>query len=52
MKRQQLEIIVGEGTCGIAAGAHDVLKTFQEMLPDAAIYEVGCKGMCHREVVT
>ena len=48
----RLEIIVGEGTCGIAAGAKEVLEKFQELLPETAIKTVGCKGMCHQEVIT
>ncbi|MBF0207637.1 MAG: NADH-quinone oxidoreductase subunit NuoF [Oligoflexia bacterium] len=49
---QDLEIIVGEGTCGIAAGAKEVLQTFKEHLPQAKVRTVGCKGVCHQEVVT
>ncbi len=44
-------IIVGEGTCGIAAGAKDVFETFRKMVPEAEIKTVGCVGMCHEEVM-
>ena len=46
-----LEIIVGEGTCGIAAGSKDVIDIFTELAPEAAIKSVGCAGMCHDEVM-
>ncbi|MFC1745927.1 NADH-ubiquinone oxidoreductase-F iron-sulfur binding region domain-containing protein [Candidatus Riflebacteria bacterium] len=45
------EIIVGEGTCGIAAGSKEVIKSFAENAPGARISTVGCKGMCHEEVM-
>ena len=51
MNAQPMTIIVGEGTCGIAAGAKDVYKTFRELLPDARMKTVGCVGMCHQEVM-
>ncbi len=44
-------IIVGEGTCGIAAGAKDVFETFRDMAPETEIKTVGCVGMCHEEVM-
>ncbi len=45
------EIIIGKGTCGIAAGANAVQDSFKQLLPEAKIKTVGCKGMCHREVI-
>ncbi|UZJ40989.1 NADH-quinone oxidoreductase subunit NuoF [Prosthecochloris sp. SCSIO W1101] len=46
-----LTIIVGEGTCGIAAGAKEVCNTFRSLAPDAEMKTVGCVGMCHQEVM-
>ncbi len=51
MSEQNLEIIVGEGTCGRASGSADVLSQFQTNAPDATIRTVGCVGMCHAEVM-
>jgi len=48
------KIAVHLGTCGIAAGARDILKTVQEELEKSAIRDVlvtttGCAGLCSRE---
>ncbi|MBL6989048.1 MAG: NADH-quinone oxidoreductase subunit NuoF [Bacteriovoracaceae bacterium] len=51
MNAQNFEIIVGAGTCGIAAGSQDVYNAFKEKLPNANLHSVGCIGMCHREVL-
>jgi NADH-quinone oxidoreductase subunit F len=46
-------IFIGTGTCGNAAGAEDVLKTFEEELSKnsikADIIQVGCIGLCYAE---
>ena len=46
-------ITVGMGTCGIAAGArevlHAVLAELDERNIDAHVTTVGCIGMCHKE---
>ena len=46
-------IIIGLGTCGIAAGAREVLQAFLKELGDrkieAHLETVGCVGMCARE---
>ena len=46
-------IIVGMGTCGIAAGARDTMHAILEELRkreiDAHVTTVGCIGMCVRE---
>ncbi len=46
-------ILIGTGTCGIAAGAEDVLKTLKEELDknnmEADIIQVGCIGLCYAE---
>jgi NADP-reducing hydrogenase subunit HndB len=46
-------IIVGMGTCGIAAGAREVMHAILAELEardiQAHVTTVGCIGMCHRE---
>jgi len=46
-------IFIGTGTCGLAAGAEDVLKTLNEELAaneiDATVIQVGCIGLCYAE---
>jgi NADP-reducing hydrogenase subunit HndB len=46
-------IIVGMGTCGIAAGARETMRAILEELKtreiDAHVATVGCIGMCMRE---
>ena len=49
-----VQITVGLGTCGIAAGAIDLLTVFAEELVKAglrkvAIRHTGCMGLCHSE---
>ena len=47
------KIIVGMGTCGIAAGAretmHAILVELQRQSIDAHVTTVGCIGMCSKE---
>ncbi len=49
----KLTIILGMGTCGIAAGANEVEAEVRSELKkhklDADIINVGCIGMCHNE---
>ncbi|MBN2279852.1 MAG: 4Fe-4S binding protein [Candidatus Marinimicrobia bacterium] len=42
-------IKIGTGSCGIAAGADEVLAFFQENIKDIDIVEVGCIGHCYAE---
>lgn len=46
-------IVVGMGTCGIAAGARDTMRAILEELNErsieAHVTTVGCIGMCVRE---
>jgi NADP-reducing hydrogenase subunit HndB len=47
-------IVVGMGTCGIAAGARETMLAFMEALDAAAITDVavtatGCAGFCDQE---
>ena len=49
-----LRVTVHMGTCGIAAGARDVLKSLLEELGDAAgekvtVRQTGCAGLCDQE---
>ncbi len=47
------EIIVGMGTCGIAAGAREILKKVLEEVDkrdmDVRVTQTGCIGMCEKE---
>ena len=48
------KIVVGMGTCGIAAGAREVLAALVDELDkrdieDVIVTQEGCKGMCERE---
>ncbi len=47
-------IIVGMGTCGIAAGAKPVLDTFLQILDEkkidnVSVTQTGCMGLCYVE---
>src|SRR5690554_3609561 len=42
-------IMVGMASCGIAAGANEVLNLLRDMAPDKDIVEVGCIGHCYAE---
>jgi len=51
---RSIEIIVGMGTCGIAAGAKETLNAFVDELNskdirNVVIKQVGCMGFCHSE---
>jgi len=49
----QATITVGMGTCGIAAGAREVMRAMLDTLAargiDAHVTTVGCIGMCSKE---
>ncbi len=49
------EVLVGLGSCGIAAGGLPVFQRFEELLdPDkdeVSLKETGCIGLCYREVL-
>lgn len=50
------QIIVGMGTCGIAAGARDVMSAIldeiaKRKLEDITVRQTGCIGMCEKEVL-
>jgi len=51
---RSIELVVGMGTCGIAAGAKETLNAFIEELNskdirNVVIKQVGCMGFCHSE---
>jgi len=53
-RKQEVQILVGMGTCGIAAGAMATLDAFtgelsREGMPKATIRQTGCMGLCHSE---
>jgi NADP-reducing hydrogenase subunit HndB len=53
-ENKEAQIIVGMGTCGIAAGAKETFNTIIEELNDQDITNVlvrqtGCMGLCHSE---
>ena len=51
-----IRVVVGLGTCGIAAGARPVLNAFTEevakrQLPNVTVTQTGCIGICQYEPV-
>lgn len=50
-----MEIRVGTGTCGVSAGALNVLETLKKEIESRSlnipVKETGCMGMCYREVL-
>jgi len=51
---QTRKIIVGMGTCGIAAGARETMRAFMDALDKAgvtgvAVTATGCAGFCDKE---
>jgi NADP-reducing hydrogenase subunit HndB len=49
-------VIVGMGTCGIAAGARDAMKAIldtieKDNIQDVIITQTGCIGMCEKEPI-
>ncbi len=51
---KDVQVIVGMGTCGIAAGAKETFTTLIEMLNEKSLTNVlvrqtGCMGLCHSE---
>lgn len=50
------QVIVGMGTCGIAAGARETMKAIlnqieKDNLNDIVVTQTGCIGMCEREPI-
>ncbi len=51
---KDVQVIVGMGTCGIAAGAKETFTTLIDMLNEKSLTNVlvrqtGCMGLCHSE---
>lgn len=51
---KEIHIIVGMGTCGIAAGAKDALDSFLDTieknnLDNIVVKQTGCMGLCYTE---
>ena len=42
-----MRIVIGQGSCGIAAGAEKVRKALLSQNIDAPISITGCIGMCY-----
>ncbi len=54
MENKDVQVIVGMGTCGIAAGAKTTFDAFmdelnKEGLQNVAVRQTGCMGLCHSE---
>lgn len=52
----RIKAVVGMGTCGIAAGAREVLSAIIEELEkrnitDVVVSQSGCRGLCDREPI-
>ena len=52
--RKETQVTVHMGTCGIAAGARDVLAAFMAELAaagvtDVSLHQTGCAGLCEQE---
>ncbi|NLC76791.1 MAG: (2Fe-2S) ferredoxin domain-containing protein [Clostridia bacterium] len=52
--QDKIKIVVGMGTCGIAAGAREVVLTIMDELAkrklnDVVVSQTGCIGMCAQE---
>ncbi len=53
-KGNETQVIIGMGTCGIAAGAREVLAAVLEELAkrnlnNVSVLQTGCIGMCQKE---
>jgi NADP-reducing hydrogenase subunit HndB len=52
---KEIQVIVGMGTCGIAAGAKAALDAFitalddQKLVDNVLVRQTGCMGLCHSE---
>jgi len=42
-------IKIGAGSCGLAAGADEIMEIFKSIAPDQELIEVGCIGHCYAE---
>jgi NADP-reducing hydrogenase subunit HndB len=52
---KEIQVIVGMGTCGIAAGAKVTLDAFinaldtEKLVDNVMVRQTGCMGLCHSE---
>ncbi|MDR2542582.1 MAG: (2Fe-2S) ferredoxin domain-containing protein [Treponema sp.] len=52
---KEMQVVVGVGTCGIAAGAKPVLDAFiagldeNKLVDSCFVRQTGCMGLCHSE---
>ena len=52
---KEIQIVVGMGTCGIAAGAKPILDAFivaldeNKLVDTCFVRQTGCMGLCHSE---
>jgi len=55
MNNDKIKILVGMGTCGLAAGAQAIYETIKEVISknniDADVIPTGCVGYCQKEVI-
>ncbi|NLW57083.1 MAG: (2Fe-2S) ferredoxin domain-containing protein [Firmicutes bacterium] len=54
--KAETKVIVGMGTCGIAAGARDTMKAIldelgKRNLTEVAVSQTGCLGLCEQEPI-
>ncbi|HHY47946.1 MAG TPA: (2Fe-2S) ferredoxin domain-containing protein, partial [Firmicutes bacterium] len=54
--KETVRIVVGMGTCGIAAGARETLAAIMDELArrnllDVAVTQTGCIGLCEQEPI-
>ena len=52
----RIQVIVGMGTCGIAAGARETMKSILDLiekdsLTGITVSQTGCIGLCEREPI-
>ncbi|SDC71946.1 MULTISPECIES: (2Fe-2S) ferredoxin domain-containing protein [unclassified Candidatus Frackibacter] len=55
-QEERIRVIVGMGTCGIAAGARDIINKLSDEidkrnLGDITLTQVGCMGLCEKEPI-
>ncbi|MCL2797397.1 MAG: 4Fe-4S binding protein [Firmicutes bacterium] len=51
MDNKKLKIIIGKGSCGIAAGANKTEAVLRALLPNVEIALAGCIGRCYLEPI-
>lgn len=48
---KKMKIVIGEGSCGIAAGARKFREVFEKECPEIKAGVTGCIGMCYLEPI-